>query len=28
VKQVLDRQDWRWDVERKAWLLHSGLPVF
>jgi len=28
VKQVLDRQDWRWDDTRKAWLLHSGLPAF
>ena len=28
LKQVLDRQDWRWDDTRKAWLLHSGLPAF
>jgi hypothetical protein len=28
VKQVIDRQDWRWDQDRKVWLLHSGLPPF
>jgi len=28
VKQVIDRQDWRWDDRRKVWLLHSGLPAF
>jgi hypothetical protein len=28
LKQVLDRQDWRWDDTRKVWLLHSGLPAF
>jgi hypothetical protein len=28
VKQVVDRQDWRWDDKRKVWLLHSGLPAF
>lgn len=28
VKRLLDRQDWRWDDTRKAWLLHSGLPAF
>jgi hypothetical protein len=28
VKQVVDRQDWRWDADRQAWWLHSGLPDF
>jgi hypothetical protein len=28
LKQVLDRQDWRWDDTRKVWLLHSSLPAF
>lgn len=28
VKQLMDRQDWRWDQDRKVWLLHSGLPAF
>ncbi len=28
VKQVLDRQEWRWDEQHKVWLLHSGLPQF
>lgn len=28
VKQIMDRQDWRWDDARKGWVLHSGLPDF
>lgn len=28
VKQVIDRQDWRWDDSRNGWLLYSGLPAF
>ena len=25
-RTVIDEQEWRWNEERKRWLLHSGLP--
>jgi len=25
-RTVIDNQEWRYDEERKRWLLHSGLP--
>lgn len=25
-RAIMDEQIWRWDEEREAWLLHSGLP--
>jgi len=25
-RTVIDQQEWRYDEERKRWLLHSGLP--
>ncbi len=28
VKQITDRQLWRWDESVQAWRLHSGLPKF
>jgi hypothetical protein len=28
VKQLKDRQLWRYDAEKKTWWLESGLPVF
>lgn len=28
VKQLADRQEWRYDAERESWWLHSGLPAF
>lgn len=28
VKSLTDRQIWRWDAEKKAWWLTSGLPAF
>lgn len=28
VKNLTDRQTWRYDPEAKGWWLHSGLPAF
>ena len=28
LKNLADRQEWRWDADRSAWWLHSGLPKF
>jgi hypothetical protein len=28
VKELTDKQDWRWDDATRAWRLHSGLPAF
>ena len=28
VKQITDRQVWRWDAATNTWWLHSGLPRF
>jgi hypothetical protein len=28
LKNLADRQEWRWDEERAAWWLYSGLPKF
>lgn len=28
VKQLVDRQVWRWDDKLESWWLHSGLPKF
>jgi len=25
-RTIIDEQEWRYDEERKRWLLHSGLP--
>jgi len=25
-RTIIDEQEWRWNEERKRWLLHSGLP--
>ncbi|ESQ15902.1 MAG: hypothetical protein N838_07270 [Thiohalocapsa sp. PB-PSB1] len=28
LKSLMDRQEWRWDEERVAWWLYTGLPEF
>ncbi len=25
-RTLIDRQDWRWDMDKQRWYLHSGLP--